>query len=87
MAYDDNDDVIGYAVGILNLIPGTERIHLLRIYAKKKEVMDGFINVCKELGKQYKIKILSMTAVNHIKAYQKKYGFKVVSVNMERRIL
>ena len=88
MAYDDEGNVKGYVVTIINPISGMERLHILRIYAKNG-LMKEFETVLKEWAKQFKIKIASMTVTDArmIKAIQKKYGFKVVSVNMERRYL
>ena len=85
MAYDDNNNIIGYFSAIISLIPGMERFHLLRIYAKQKELFKQFENIGKEWMKQYKIKIAQMTTKKHIKVFQKKYGYIPVSVNLERR--
>ena len=88
IAYND-DKIIGYTVAMINPIKGMERLHLLRIYTKRKDLMKEFENILKEWAKQFKIKIAQMTVTNGkmIKAFQKKYGYKVVSVNMERRYL
>ncbi len=88
MAYDDEGNVKGYVVTIINPIQGMERLHILRIYAKNGLIKE-FETVLKEWVKQFKIKIASMTVTDArmIKAIQKKYGYKVVSVNMERRYL
>jgi len=87
IAYDDDNEVIGYAVAMLNFVPGVERLHLLRIYAKTKELRQEFEKIGKEWCKPYKIKTMQMTGSNkkNIKAFQR-MGWKVVSVNLERRI-
>ena len=89
MAYDDENNIIGYMVTIISLLPGAERLHILRIYAKQKELMKQFEEVLKEWAKLFKVKSACMTVTNAqmIKAMKRKYGYKVVSVNMERRYL
>lgn len=89
MVYDDEGELIGYAVTILSFVPGHERLHLLRIYAKQKEVFNMIEETLKEWAKPLKIKIAQMivTDSRQIKAMKRKYGYKVVSVNMERRYL
>ena len=86
MAYDDKDNVLGYTVAMITLIPDVERMHVLRMYAKQKEIEKEFEKVLIEWAKEYKVKIAQMTATRHIKAFERRYKFKVVSVNMERRI-
>jgi len=88
MAYDDKGNVKGYIVTIISLIPGVERLHVLRIYAKNG-LMKEFEKVLEEWVKQFKIKIavLTLTDTRMIKAMKRHYGYKVVSVNMERRYL
>jgi hypothetical protein len=85
MAYDDEENVIGYIVAMLSLIPGYKRLHLLRIYAKKKEIMEGFEKILIEWAKPYKIRIASVTTKKHTKFYIRKYNYVPVSVNLERR--
>lgn len=88
IAYDDEGNVKGYAVTVASLIPGVERLHILRIYAKNG-LMKEFEKVLKEWAKPLKLKIASMTVTDArmIKAMQHRYGYKIVSVNMERRYL
>jgi len=85
MAYDDEDRVIGYALAIISLFPGAERIHLMRIYAKQTNVRIELENILIQWAKQFKVKIAQMTVTKHIKAFRRKYNFMPVSVNMERR--
>jgi hypothetical protein len=85
MAYDNNNNVIGYVSAMLNTLPGFKRLHLFRIYAKQKEIFNAFENILKEWAKPHNIKIAQMTCKNHIKAFQRKYGYVPVSVNLERR--
>lgn len=89
MVYDDENNVIGYTVGILSFMPGFERLHLLRIYAKQREVFNLIEETLKEWARPLKIKIAQMTVtgVKQIKAFQRRFGYKIVSVNMERRYL
>ena len=86
MAYDDDENVAGYAIAIISIVPSMERIHLLRIYAKDKELKKEFERILTDWAKEYKIKIAQMTATKHIRAFERRYKWKVVSVNMERRI-
>lgn len=88
MAYDDTGNIIGYVVAMLSFYPGHERIHLMRIYAKSKEVKEALETALKEWIKPFKIKtyVLTVTETRMIKAIKRKYGYTPVSVNMERRI-
>lgn len=89
MVYDENDNVVGYTVVMLSLFPGLERLHLIRIYAKQKEIQNLIEETLKVWVKPYKIKIAQMTVTDprQIKAFKRRFGYKVVSVNMERRYL
>ncbi len=89
MAYDEKNEIKGYIVTLMGLFPGYERLHILRIYAKEKGLMVEFEKVLKEWVKPYKIKIALMTVTDSrmIKAMKKRYEYKVVSVNMERRYI
>lgn len=85
MAYDDSNNIVGYISAIITLMPGMERLHLLRIYAKQKNLFQQFENILKDWAKQYKVKIAQMTTKKHIKVFQRKYGYVPVSINLERR--
>lgn len=85
IAYNHKDQIIGYVCAIIGLLPGSERLHLLRIYAKEKELFNKFEEVLIEWAKQYKVKIAQITTKKYIRAIQRKYKFIPVSVNMERR--
>jgi hypothetical protein len=89
MVYDDENEVIGYSVAMLSFMPGHERLHLLRIYAKQKEAFNMIEETLKDWARPFKIKIAQMivTGAKQIKAFQRRFGYKVVSVNMERRYL
>ena len=86
IAYDDNKNIIGYFVAIVSLVPGMEAVNLLRIYAKQKDIKDKLIEIGTEWAKEFGIKKVQMTAEKHIKAFVRGYKFKVVSVNLERRL-
>jgi hypothetical protein len=88
MAYDDDGNVKGYIVTMASLIPGMERLHILRLYAKGG-LMKEFEEALREWTKQFKLKIavMTLTDTRMVKAMQRHYGYKVVSVNMERRYL
>ena len=85
MAYDE-DEIVGYAIAAISLVPSMERLHLMRIYAKRKDVREGFEKILTEWAKEYKVKTAQMTMHKHIKAIERRYKWKAVSVNMERRI-
>ncbi len=89
IAYDDEKNIKGYIVTLISLFPGHERLYILRIYSKEKGLMGEFEKVLKEWAKLFKVKIASMTITDSrmIKAMKKRYGYKIVSVNMERRYL
>jgi len=85
MAYDEGQ-IKGYSSAILSFVPGVERAHLLRIYAKSREVRDLLEKTMIDWAKSYNMKIVQMTVINNVKALQRRYGFLPVSVNMERRL-
>jgi len=84
IAYDDNGNISGYVCAVLNPMPGSKKLFLLRIYAKQKELFDQFENILMEWAKKYKVKVCSMTVTSNVKAFQRKYGFTPVSINMEK---
>jgi len=86
MAYDDEDNVIGYTLAMLALIPGMERLHLLRMWAPVKEIRDAFIEILESWAKENHVKTAQITTTKNIKVLKRKYGFVVDSVNMVRRI-
>jgi len=87
VAYNDNDEVLGYTFAILNLmIRGHERIILSRMYAKEPEIRDALIEALEEWAESYKIEVVQLVTNKHIKVFRRKYGFKPVSVVLERRI-
>ncbi len=87
IGYDEKNVIIGYVVAMISLFPGMERLQLLRIYAKQKDLFNEFEEVLKQWAKQFKVRICQMTvsSVKHVKVYQRKFGYKIVSINMERR--
>lgn len=84
MVYDDDDNVIGYAAGLISLAPGMKFAYLIRLYAKTKEVKESLLEYMSQYAKEFKIDRVQITVRKNIKAMQR-YGFKVISVNMERR--
>ena len=85
MVYDDNDEVIGYVIGLMNLMPEMENLSIIRMVATTKEVRLLIEKTLTAWMKEYKVKKATITTNKHIKAI-KRYGFNIVSVNMERRI-
>ena len=85
IAYNDQDNIIGYVAAFIGLIPGLERLHLLRIYAKSKELFNQFEEILKEWANQFKVKTAQITVIKNVKAIQRKHQFVPVSINMERR--
>ena len=86
IAYDDDDNIKGYLSLLASNIPGIKRLVVLRLYAKTKELFDTFYEVGREFAKQYGIKSMAMTTSKSIKAYQRRHGWKAVSVNLEKEI-
>jgi len=82
----EEGDVIGYFVAMISLIPKHERIHLIRMYAKSDKLREELLDKGREWANEYNIKIVQMTVTSHVKAFQRRWKFKPVSVNMERRI-
>ena len=86
VAYNDEEEIVGYTVAMASLVPSMEKLHLMRMYAKTTELKEALLEVLHEWAKALKIKTESITVRKHIKAFQRRYKFKTVSVNMERRI-
>lgn len=86
IAYDDKDDILGYCVALLNLFPGIQREYILRIYSKDKKVTSDLVEILSQWAKEYKVKLAQITVNKNIKAMQRIFKFKPISVNMERRI-
>ena len=86
MAYDDDNNILGYTIGMLSLIPGFHREIILRMYTKDSKIKDEFFNILAQWAKEYKIKIQHTTVIKNIKAISRKFKFIPISVNMERRI-
>ena len=87
IAYDD-DKIVGYTVGIISLIPSMERLIVLRLYAKQRDLQKQFEDILVKWAKEYKIKMASTTVVNNsiAKALERIDGWKPISINLERRI-
>ena len=87
IAYDE-DRVIGYMIAMISLIPSMERLILWRMWAKEKEVRKQFEDILRTWAKEYKIKTASMVAYGDsmAKGLERLYGWKQVSINLERRI-
>jgi len=86
IAYNGEDEIIGYLVGYLSLFPGFERMQLLRLYMKEPWLEQEFKKVVDEWVKPFKIKIVQITVSKNVKAIQRKHKFIPVSINMERRL-
>ena len=87
IAYDD-DKIVGYTVAMLSLVPTMERLMVLRMYAKKRDLQEQFEEILVTWAKEYKIKTASITVVNNsiAKALERIDGWKPMSINLERRI-
>ena len=86
IAYGDKDEIIGYTCGILSNIVGMERLIVLRLYSKNKEVTNKFLEIGKEWAKQYKVKLMQIVVKKHAMAFKRIFKFVPVSIVMERRI-
>ena len=85
MVYEENE-IKGYAVTLINPIPGMEALLLWRLYAKTKEVRELLEDTLREHADEFGIKKVQITTNKNIKALQRKHHFKPVSVNMEMLI-
>jgi hypothetical protein len=86
MSYNDEGEVNGYAIALLNLLPGIQREFIIRMYAKDSKLRDEFFNILAQWARAYKVKIQQTTVHKNIKAISRKFKFIPISVNMERRI-
>lgn len=82
----DNDVIQGYCFVFLNLTPGFKTLYLKRFNAFTSEARDMLIKTLEEVTKELKIEKASITLKKNIRSISKKYDFKVVSVNLERRV-
>jgi len=80
------ENILGYAVAMISLVPGGESLIILRLYAKIPKVRDGLIEELKQFAKQFGVKTARITVRKNVKALTRKYKFKPVSINMERKI-
>jgi hypothetical protein len=87
IAYD-KDKIVGYAVGMLSLMPSMERLIVLRLYAKKRDLQKQFEDILVKWAKEYKIKMATITVANNsmAKALERIDGWKPLSINLERKI-
>jgi len=86
MAYNGDNEVIGYTIALLNLLPGIQREFIIRMYAKDAKIRDEFFNILAQWAKANRVKVQHTTVTKNIKAISRKFKFIPVSVNMERRI-
>jgi hypothetical protein len=87
IAYND-DKIVGYTVAMLSLVPSMERLIVLRMYAKERDLQKQFQEILTTWAKEFKIKTASITVVNDsiAKALERIDGWKPMSINLERRI-
>jgi hypothetical protein len=87
IAYND-DKIVGYTVAMLSLVPSMERLIVLRMYAKERDLQKQFEEILTTWAKEFKIKTASITVVNNsiAKALERIDGWKPMSINLERRI-
>lgn len=81
-----DDNILGYCIANINLLPGMRSIYLYRMYAKEEGLRKQFEKVLKDWAKEYKITKVMMTVYKNVRAFKRKHGFTPVSVNMERRV-
>jgi len=82
-AYDD-EKPLGFCVAFVSQLPGDKTIHILRMYAPG--IVGAFIDELISWGKEFGIRRLSLTIEKDFRAIERKYGFKQVSVNLEREV-
>lgn len=81
-----DDNILGYCIAIINIIPGMQGQYIYRMYAKEKNLRKEFEKVLKAWAKEYKIKHQIITIYKNVRAFKRKHGFTPISVNMQRRI-
>ena len=86
IAYDEEGIVLGYTIAVAMLFPGFERLSLLRMYAIDQETREALLEILYAWAKGFRLKKIEITVYKNAKAIERKYGYKPVSVNMERRI-
>jgi len=83
---DDKNKIAGYCFTEITPPPGPKKLLLYRMYAPKKDIRIALDKAKNEWANQFKINTEHITTNKHIRALKRLYKFKVVSVNMERRI-
>lgn len=86
IAYSDENIPMGYMIASAILFPGFERVALLRIYAKEESLREALLEILYAWAKGFRLRKIEITVYRHAKAIERKYGYKPVSINMERRI-
>ncbi len=88
MVYNKEREVIGYMITLMSKVPGMEGIQVIRVWYDHKypKISKKFWKILKTEAKQNNIKKIMISVERRMKALQKKWKFKLVSVNMERRI-
>ena len=74
----------GFCIGFVPKLPGNKTVHILRMYGEG--LVDTFIEELTAWGKQFGMNKIGFTIEKNRKAVERKYGFKQVSINMERGI-
>lgn len=88
IAYEDKK-IVGYLVAFISRIPGMKYLTIQRIWYEQgnKQVMVNFEKILKKWARENEIRKCAITLTRpRIKALERRWGFKVISVNMERRI-
>jgi hypothetical protein len=86
----DGEDIAGYVFTLINTFSSSSNreMMILRIWydQHKKEAIRLLVEVMREWVKENKIKNVRIEVKKGLRAFQKKWGFKPVSVIMERRV-
>jgi len=75
---------LGFCIALISKLPD-KRIHIIRMYAPN--IVGEFITELKNLGKEYGIRKISLTINKNMKAIERKYGFEIISTNMEMSLI
>lgn len=88
IAYNENGGVIGYTIALATKLPGFDRLILLRMYAKNKEIRKELEKVLIEFADSFKIKMACITVPDsrYSKILQRHSDWKEVSINLERKV-
>lgn len=83
LAHEDGQPK-GFCIAFILNMPVNKSIYILRMYGNG--LVEDFLNELTKYGKEFGVRKISFTIQKNTRSIERKYGFKQISVNMEREI-